>query len=220
MKLVINPADSVLVEKYEKLNANQKKFAEWLIEEKLIDVDEAINQAAKVKKFDWQGKPRTIKVERMYQVYKARLGGQVSMSELIDFKNALKEYYDHDEAERMMIYIIMIRKGSLDDAFYGYDEHLTYITDFYTSYVRDYSQNKPWNLFACHELGECLISEGFFYLDDCPERLIDFIDPELVAISMITEGSIEYLVNPDWYESEQAIDSEHSVTYFYADLDA
>lgn len=215
----IIPNDNVLTTKYENLTANQKKFADYLIEKGYMRFDAAIEAASKVKKFNYEGKPRTLKVEKMFNGYKYETNTppneKLSLENLITFKNFLREYYEKDEEERIAIWEATMRVN-LEEAL-EYSESFNHITYFSTESIKDYSRKELWNKFAAEEVGKIILREDYFGLSEQTQLWIyDLLCPIEVFKYFYDSDCIVDVLNPDWWEESVIFGPDTKMRHFYA----
>ena len=217
-KFAVIPHDSVLNAQYEALNANQKKFAVWLIEERNYNPYYAIETAAKVQKWSYtEGTARSEKVTRIYESYKDYLKRHdnkksIDVKDVVRFKNFLKQYYELNYVDRMKVFGLVSYDWSPEKAIKKYEEALWLIDYFYNDrYLQDYTQNQTYDYEAFKRLGEAMVENDLIYIEDCPERFRKYLDYGLMAIDEY-ENILE-IKNPDNWENDFA--TQCDLTYYF-----
>ena len=217
-RFAVIPHDSVLNAQYEALNAYQRKFADWLIEERDYNPHYAIATAAKVQKWSYtDGTARSEKVTRMYKWYKFYLNRHdnkksIDIKDVVRFKNFLKQYYELDYVDRMKVFGLMWYDWSPEKAIEKYEEAFWLIDYFYNDrYLRDYSQNQTYDYEAFKRLGETMVENDLIYIEECPEYFRKYLDYGLMAMDECE--NIFEVKNPDNWENDVATGCE--LTYYF-----
>lgn len=211
----LNPADVVLETEYDSLTDNQKRFANYLIEERYYNVREAIKTASKVQKWDRFGDPRSKKIEYLRETQEG-IGFN-------SFYRNIREYDSLTEEEQILVYNLVGDCGwTLEKALKLAKENFILVCKVQIPNgceLHEWSkEGEYWNTEALKEIGEAMMDrnyypatflEGYYryrkshyitkkyYLELMRLHSGWYLDTEQIARSAIQEASIEYFTNPD-----------------------
>lgn len=193
MKLEINPSDTILVEKYAKLNAKQKDYAKRLVEKEYISANIAIDYAATLK-FDCDGNPIQKKLRFMVKNH-----GCSSFWELYDY---VKKYKSLSRIDQLTAYALYFDyKSTFKEVMDYFDEDTTH-NDIEITYIGDYYLFEPnsnkYDEDSLEKLGLDLVYEGYFFTDNIPDYMKDYLNYVKIARDMMFSDDLCYCTDPDF----------------------
>lgn len=197
MAITINPADHILVAKYESLTKAQRDFAEKLITDRRAEVDEALDYAKNLK-IDGNGYVRSRKLDKMIRRHDCD-----SLRELYEYA---EQFNDFDYEDQIKAYYLCCRKGngfmeSIDEIASGKDE-IIYLGKFLLYYSqseedKEKGRDRELNLEGWAKLGETLVDYDIFSISECPEYLQQYLNYADIARDMRYDG-MDWFENPDY----------------------